>query len=77
MLTGHEKDGDLVQNYGARLHQLQFELAHGGFLACAQVVMIDHLNCHVDRLSGLSELDAHFVDSIDNPFAPLHMQNTS
>jgi len=56
------------------MHKVVFEVLNGNILAHSKVVLVYDLNCDMNCLTGLLELDPHFVDSIDNAFTPLQQE---
>ena len=76
-LGRNEQHSHLVEDHGSRVHKLYFEGFCGHLLAQGQVVLVDHLYGDVDGLSGLAEFDAHFVDTVDYTFTPLHTRKRS
>lgn len=60
-----------MQDDAHRVHEFRFEGFYSHLLAHCQVVLIDHLDCDMDRFTSLLEFDAHLVDTIDDALAPL------
>lgn len=66
-----KKRSHLVQNHCAGVQQLCLKCLYCHLLTHFEIVVVDDLDGDVDGLPGLSELDAHLVDTVDDALAAL------